>query len=251
MIIEYRVLGGPTVAVDGVDCSPTAPKVRQVMALLLANANHVVQAETIMMELWGETRPASATTTTQTYVYHLRKLFAHQGIEGPHGEALTTRGKGYVLDIDPQCLDEHNFRELVQRAQTHFYEGRYREASGFVGQAMRIWQGLPYCDVEQGYLLEAHAVNLEELYTRAVELRIESNMSLGMHREMIGELRTLVAQKPLNEWLYGRLIEALGRAGRRSEALDAYQTMRQVLDWELGLNPSEESRRLQAEVLNA
>lgn len=251
MTVEFRVLGELQLLVDGIDRGPSAPKVRQVLALLLAKANHVVQAESIIAEVWDGEPPASASTTTQTYIYQLRKLFAEHGVRAEQGDALTTRGNGYHLALDPTSLDENVFRDGVERGRRLLEEGRHRDASTALRQALQGWSSTPFSGVEKGRLLQGHTVNLEELHQRAVELRIEAEMSAGQHRELIGELRMLVTEQPLNEWLHGKLMQALGRAGRRSEALTVYQSMRRLLDSELGLRPSAETRQLQAELLNA
>lgn len=254
---RHRVLGGLFLDAGGGLVSPTAPKVRQVLALLLANASQLVPAETIMTELWPGARPCSASTTTQTYVYQLRKLLAdsaHPDVadyDSRAGATLTTRGNGYVLDVAPTSVDEQVFRELVREAQREHLDGSTESAHRAVREALRAWHDHPYAEVEQGPILTAHVVELEDLHTRAVEIWIETGLALGLHRDLVSHLRRLVTQQPLNEWLHQRLIEALGRCGRRSEALEAFQDMRRVLDIELGLTPSQESRRLQSELLNA
>lgn len=249
MTIEYRVLGGLELRVDGVDLTPSAPKVRQVLALLLARAGRVVPADTIVREVWDDRPPASAATTTQTYVYQLRRVLARVGDRA--AQDLSTHQNGYCLSVDPLALDERTFRDAVARGRAAFGAGRYREASTALRQAELLCPGEPYEGLDHGPLLQAHALELAEVRAHAVEVRIESDMLLGRHRELIGELRLLVAEHPFDEWLHGRLVQALGKSGRRSEALQAYQSMRTLLDTELGLRPSAESRRLHAELLNA
>jgi DNA-binding SARP family transcriptional activator len=85
---------------------------------------------------------------------------------------------------------------------------------------------------------------------RSLELRIQADAELGRHRELIGEVRSLVAIHPLNEWLHGHLIAALSHCGRRGEALQAYQDLRRVLSVQLGLDPQPELERLHQEVLS-
>jgi tetratricopeptide (TPR) repeat protein len=104
-------------------------------------------------------------------------------------------------------------------------------------------------NVPAGRLLEAHVVRLEETRIRALELRIRADIALGRERELIPELRALVVEYPLNEWFHGQLIGALHQAGRRAEALQAYQQVRAILDEELGLAPSPELQQIQHAVL--
>ncbi|MGU3437408.1 AfsR/SARP family transcriptional regulator [Actinomycetes bacterium M1A6_2h] len=251
MSMEFKVLGGLDVVVDEIDCAPSAPKVRQVLALLLAKVGRGVPADTIISELWHDCPPVSAATTTQTYIYQLRKMLSEHGITGSRGEALATRGNGYCLALAPENVDEHCFRERVAEGKRLMDAEDYRGASAVLESALSMWEGSPFSGVDMGRVLEAHAVNLEEIRNRAIEMRIEAQMELGEYHELVGELRLLLAEQPLNEWMHGKLIQALGRVGRRADALLAYQQMRDLLDEELGLSPSAESRRLQAEVLSA
>jgi DNA-binding SARP family transcriptional activator len=250
MATQFQLLGSLTVSHDGIDYTPTPPKVRQVLALLLTRAGGVLSTEALIEELWGDTPPPSAVTTTQTYIYQLRKRFHRYGLCGSKDTMISTRANGYVLHVDPEQVDVHVFEQLVRKGRTAAGLDRHREASTFLHQALELWTGRPLDNVAHGRQLQAHAVHLTEARTRAVELRIESDFALGLHRELIGELRSLVAEQPLNEWLHGKLITSLAASGRRSDALTAYQRLRTVLDEELGLQPSPDSQRLQYEVLN-
>jgi DNA-binding SARP family transcriptional activator len=248
---EFKVLGALEIVSDGRVCTPTAPKVRQVVALLLLNANKVVGLDHLIAELWDERPPKSAVTTTQTYIYQLRKLIADHRLDPPGRELLVTKASGYVLQVPAEDLDAVVFRQLVREGQQHLDAGRPLPAGRTLRQALDLWQGPALADIACGRSLEPHAVLLEEQRLRALELRITADLQLGLHRELIGELKALVAQHPLNEWFHGQLIRSLSTAGRRSEALQAYQRLRTLLDTELGLDPTPELQQLQLEVLAA
>jgi len=128
--------------------------------------------------------------------------------------------------------------------------GRPDLGSKALRRALALWRGPALADVTLGRALEAHVIHLEEQRIRALELRIQADMELGLHRELVGELRFLVATNPLNEWFHRQLIWTLGHCGRRSEALQAYQQLRRTLNEELGLDPSPDLQRLHQEVLS-
>ncbi|HEX2902806.1 MAG TPA: AfsR/SARP family transcriptional regulator [Jatrophihabitans sp.] len=251
MTVKFRILGGLELLIDNCDHSPTAPKVRQVLALLVARLGRDVLASDIVAELWDDAPPASATTTMQTYIYQLRRIFEENRVSGRAGQPLLRRGAAYRLDVDPADVDSALFRAQVEQARTMAAVADYDGASRLLTSALSIWTGEPFAGVDRGQLLQAHAVGLDELRNRAIEMRIEADMQLGRHHELIPDLRTLCSEQPLNEWLHGKLIQALGMSGRRSDALAAYHRMRRMLDAELGLRPSAESRRLQEQLLNA
>jgi DNA-binding SARP family transcriptional activator len=248
-MIRYAILDGLEVTNGDRSCTPTAPKIRQVLALLLLRLNRLVQAGTLIEELWGDSPPKSALITAQTYIYQLRQFFQREGLAPAGQQLLITRPTGYRLQVDPQQLDTSLFEGLLGLGRQLIDEGRPRAASQRLTEALALWTGPPLVNITPGPLLSGHVVHLEEQHLRALELRIQAEVMLSRDRELIGELRSLVADYPLNEWFHGQLIMALHRAGRRSEAFEAYRQVCRVLSTELGVDPSPELQRLHQEAL--
>jgi DNA-binding SARP family transcriptional activator len=246
---RFKVLGALEIVNGHRVCTPTAPKSRQVLALLLLCANQVVHVDYLIEELWGEEPPKSAMTQAQTYIYQLRKVIQREKLETPGSRLLVTKAPGYLFRVEPAQVDVFVFQRLVWQGRKLLESGAVEAAAQVLRQALDMWAGPMLADVTPGRVLGAHVVRLEEQRLRALELRIQADMRLDLHRELIGELRSLVATHPLNEWFHGQLIIVLSRAGRRSEALQAYQNLRNTLQGELGIEPSPELRRLQHEVL--
>ncbi|WP_432840348.1 AfsR/SARP family transcriptional regulator [Dactylosporangium sp. CA-092794] len=244
----FKVLGSLEVLYEKGVCTPTAPKVRRVLAHLLMNANQIVHIDSLIDELWAESPPLSATTTTQTYIYQLRKLIAKKGLAAD-GEMLVTRAPGYLLRVRPGQLDADRFTQLTTQGRALLDKGMAAEASDRLRTALDLWTGPPLSNVTLGNHLRAYAAYLEEERLRATELRIEADIRLGRYRELIGELRSLVIAQPLNEWFHRQLIGILTQCGRRNEALQAYQNLRAVLNDELGLEPSAEVQLLHRDIL--
>lgn len=250
-MIRYSILGGLEVTKAGRECTPTAPKVRQVLALLLLRVNRLVQVDAIVEELWGGSPPKSALITAQTYIYQLRKLIKREGLAPAGQELLLTFPTGYRLQIDPAQLDACIFAELLSLGLQLLEDGQPQAASQRLQEALDLWSGPALADIPRGPLLSRHAVHLEEQHLRALQLRIQADVQLCRERELIGELRSLVAMYPLNEWFHGQLIGALHRAGRRGEAFEAYHRVSTVLSRELGIDPSSALQRLHQELLTA
>jgi DNA-binding SARP family transcriptional activator len=229
--------------------TPTAPKLRGVLALLLLQANRVVHVDTIIEELWGPNPPRSAVTIVQTYIYHLRKVFAAEKLDPPGKPLLATRPPGYLLHAEPEQVDAEVFERLVQEGRDLKEKDRPRQAAATLSRALGMWVGPALDGVPQGRLLQAHVVHLEELRINALEMRIQADITLGKHGELIAELRSLTCAYPFHEWFHGQLISVLSRSGRRSEALQAYQSLRALLSEELGVDPSPGLQRLQQHVL--
>lgn len=248
-VIRYTILGGLEVTRDGRACTPTAPKVRQVLALLLLQANRLVQADAIIEELWAGSPPKSALITAQTYIYQLRQLMKREGLEPAGRQLLVSRPTGYQLEVEPRQLDIRRFQELLGLGRQLMDQNRPRAAARRFRAALDLWAGPPLTNIPLGPLLSTHAIHLAEQHLRALELRIRAEVMLSRERELIGELRSLVRVYPLNEWFHGQLIRALHHAGRRSEALEAYHQVRRALSAQLGVDPSPELQRLHHEAL--
>jgi len=250
--MRFRLIGPFQVTtVDGGVLRATPPKISQIMALLLIRANEHVDQAALIRELWNERPPRSALNTVQTYVHHVRRLLACDLRTPDVRTLLVTRPGGYVMLVDNDEVDTHVFERLVADATADLRSRRYEAALEALTAALDLWRGPVMSDIPTGVILAGHVIRLQELRIRALEMRVETMNGLDLSREMIPELRSLVHDYPLNEWFHGQLISALHRAGRRAEALLAYQRLRRTLRDELGMEPSPEARRAHQLVLDA
>ncbi|HET8659979.1 MAG TPA: BTAD domain-containing putative transcriptional regulator [Micromonosporaceae bacterium] len=256
-MVQINVLGPLTISVNGERVTLTAPKPRRVLALLATSANSVVRNEQIIEELWETKPPVSVTTTLQTYVYQLRK-YLHLNASQPSacapdgrrlGGALHTFAGGYMLSLGPDALDSLQFERLAQRGRAQLEAGRVAEAAETLRAALALWRGAALVDVNPGPILQVEVLRLEETRNSTLEARIEADLRLGRHHELLSELVRIVAQQPTHEGFQGKLMLALYRAGRRSGALHAYQQARRALVKELGVEPSSELQRLHRIIL--
>ncbi|MEV4173350.1 MULTISPECIES: AfsR/SARP family transcriptional regulator [unclassified Nonomuraea] len=247
-MLRFGILGTLEVSNGEGDCTPTAPKLREVLSLLLVQPNRVVPTEILLEELWRGKLPRSAVATLQTYVYQLRKILSY-GPSADDCELLVTRPPGYMIRLDPDHLDATLFEKLVEEGQAALALDDARTASRLLHQALALWRERALADVEPGPRLAAHLAWLEESHLSALELRIEADMRLGKHRQLVGELRALAAAHPLHEWYHLQLMVSLHRSGRRADALDVYQRLRKVIRAEIGLEPSAELRHAQQVIL--
>ncbi|MFI0240546.1 BTAD domain-containing putative transcriptional regulator [Streptomyces sp. NPDC016845] len=249
-MLTWHTLGPLRVSSDGRDVTPTAPKVRQVLAVLLARRNSVVPLSVLTAELWPGQPPRSAIPTVQTYAYQLRKALHGGEDPGPgEGGPLATRAHGYLLRVGPGECDAEEFTLLTEQARAALADGDPAGAVVLLDRARPLWEGPPFADVVHGTALHGYTLRLEELHLQAEELRITAGFRLGRHRELVAGLKELACAHPLHEWFQGTLIIALERCGRRSEALAVYQRLRAQLRDELGLDPSPGLQRLRQHVL--
>jgi DNA-binding SARP family transcriptional activator len=244
--MQIRILG-PLEIVDGDRrVSIGAPKQRALLAALILRANRVVPTGELAERVWGDAPPSSARLTLQGYVLRLRRALAPLD-----GVSIVTEPAGYLLRADPEEVDVCRFESLLTEADHRARTGDAAAEAALLGEALGLWRGEPLADVESESLRRDEAGRLSELRARAVERRVEADLRLGRHLELIGELRALAAAHPLKEEFRAQLMLALYRSGRRADALRVYQEARRTLVAELGMEPGPRLRRLERAVLVA
>jgi DNA-binding SARP family transcriptional activator len=247
--VFFRVLGPIEVTDGAVDLTPSAPKLREVLALLVLHANRLVRTNEFIDELWRGNPPVSAAATLQTYIYKLRKLGPFRDCDGAGGYLLTRPG-GYQVNIPADAIDLHVFERLLRRAED-MMDTDPQQASDVLSEALDLWRGPTLADVELGEALTAYAHLLEEQRLRAVQLRVEADLKLGRHAELVSKLRELTAIHLFHEGFHSSLMLALYRSGRCFEALEVYRRLRENMIDELGLEPSPALRQLQRAMINS
>jgi class 3 adenylate cyclase/predicted ATPase len=235
--VRYRILG-PLEVEGGADHPALRRhKPRALLALLLLHANEVVSTDVLLDGIWGESPPPRAVGSLQNNISHLRKVLGE--------DTVVTRPPGYVLRVEPDELDAALFERLVVDAATCAPP----EQAERLRSALALWRGPAYADFSFEPFAQNEIRRLEELRLSALEERVGADLMLGRQVELVGELETLVAEQPLRERLRGQLMTALYRAGRQADALDVYRDGRRLLREELGLEPSDELRRLERAIL--
>jgi DNA-binding NarL/FixJ family response regulator/DNA-binding SARP family transcriptional activator len=242
--VEFRILGPLEVVEDGQPVALGTLKERLVLGVLLLHPNEFVSRERLIDELWGESPPPTARKAVNVYVSQLRKALTRNGVD-----PIATADGGYRFSGDAEALDLTHMQHLLADARERAAAGELEAAAELLREALALWRGPALA----GLLLESHGraevAQLDELRVTALIDRIDCDLALGRHEEVLGELRVLVDEHPLQERLRGQLMLALYRADRQGEALDAYKQAREVLVEELGIEPSPALQRLQKAIL--
>jgi DNA-binding SARP family transcriptional activator len=241
MPMRFRVLGPLEVESDQGEVRLGGPKPRALLALLLLSPNEVVPADRLIDELWGGDSPEGGAGALRVNVARLRKVL-------PEG-VLETRSPGYLVRVTADELDLHRFERLVDEGRSLLARSLAAEASQRLREALSLWRGRALADFAYDSFAQPAIARLEEIKLAAIELRVDADLALGRHAELVAELEGLVAQHPLRERLRGCLMTALYRSGRQADALDAYQSARRTLVDELGIEPSPGLQELERAIL--
>lgn len=179
--MEFSLLGPLRMHEQGCSYTPTAPKQRQLLSLLLLNANQVVSTRTCIEELWENTPPNTALSTVQSYILQLRRILRRVPRVGSLEAArriLETRDGGYLLTVRGEELDTNQFATLVASGRSKLYTDDVAAAE-LLGRALALWQGSVLADVQVGPVVRAYAVGLEEDRMSVQEQRIDADLRLG------------------------------------------------------------------------
>lgn len=244
--MEFCLLG-PLLVRKGRITLPTLPaKQRVLLAALLLKPNCPVLLGELAEIMWGPLPPPTALGTLRNYVKELRKALVAVG-----EPRLGTVPGGYQFQVGAAELDVARFEDLVAAAQVSASAGVWEGAAARLRAGLLLWRGEPLADVPSERLAAREVPRLAELQLQAVEARIDADLHLGRHVQVIGELFRLTAVHPFRERLHGQLMLALYRDGQQAESLAAYHRVRAVLLTELGVEPGPDLRLLLQQILKA
>jgi DNA-binding SARP family transcriptional activator len=236
--MEFRLLGPLEVHAGGEPLALGGRKQRGILALLLLYPNQVVSTDRLIDELWGERPPRTVQAYVQNCVSRLRGVLGHELIE--------RQAPGYLLRVDPESVDALRFERAVEAAASLGPQ----ERAAALREALDFWRGSPLADLTFEGSARVETARLEELRLTALELRIDAELELGRHDNVLAELDALASRHPGRERLRYLQMLALYRSGRQRDALRAYQEARLDLVEQFGLEPGEELRALERMIIS-
>ncbi|MEU3561303.1 BTAD domain-containing putative transcriptional regulator [Kitasatospora sp. NPDC006786] len=232
--LRFAVLGPLTGEADGRPLALGPLKQRLVLAVLLSRANTAVPVDLLTDAVWPEEPPRTARKNLQVYICTLRTLLGRG--DGP--DRLVHSAAGYLLRVAEPELDLLRFRALARAGRAAADGGALAPAARLLRQALDLWQGPPLADLRRSPAVEAEADRLEARCLGVHEDWAETELELGNPGAVAEDLAELAERHPLRERLQAARMNALHLSGRQAEALAVYDTHRQLLARELGLEPS-------------
>ncbi|GIG91593.1 AfsR/SARP family transcriptional regulator [Plantactinospora endophytica] len=244
--MRFRILGPLSVEVAGAPLRIRSARVATLLATLLLEANRTVPTDRLIEAVWGWHAPSTARSQLTIVVSQLRRLLVQAGAPGP---VVFTDSAGYRLAATPVEVDALLFEQHVADAERAVVAGRPAEAVDWFRSALDLWRGPALAGVS-GRLVETAGTLLAERRAAVRARCIELELALGRHADLVTELVGLAAGDPFNERFREDLVLALYRSGRVTEALAAYQSFRQRLADEVGIEPSPRLAALHRQILN-
>ncbi len=239
--MDYLLLGPMVVSRDGAPLPIGGLRQRSVLAALLLDADRSVEIDQLIDYVWHDAPPPKPVASLRAYIANLRRILGDE-------VRLVTEAKGYRLYLGAHRLDIREFESLIVDGRRLLDNGDATGAARVLARALTLWRGAPLADFRDQPFTDHEVHRLEALRADAVETRFEAELRLGHNVELISALEAEVATNPMRERLWGQLMLALYRAGRRTDALHAYARVEAVLDEELGVRPGLALERLANEI---
>lgn len=243
---EFRLLGPVEVRRGGSPIPIGGPRETKTLAALLLHAGRTVSVEQLVRALWDDSPPQTAKEQVRNNVARLRRRL-NGGKPSTPGVIVRVEN-GFVTDVGPDQLDTGRFDRLVKQAHAASDRGHLAAALDLLERALALWRG-PALGGLAGRYLQAQALRLEAKRQSCVEGRIECDLALGRHHDVVCELAALLIQHPTRERLLELYMLALYRCGRRQDALQALACARVRLADELGLDPPPSTQTLHQAIL--
>jgi DNA-binding SARP family transcriptional activator len=244
--VKFKILGPIEIVTGSERLELGGTRQQIVLATLLLNANRVVTLDRLLEAIYGEGLPPTARSQAQISISSLRRLFAPYSAE----PVIATRPHGYVIEVGAEQLDSQQFDALVAAARAASHANQLEQAVACYRDALRLCRGPALDGIESQYIRVA-ASRLDEQRITTMEDRVNLELELGRHHELVGELIELVEEFPLREGLRGQLMLALYRCGRTAEALQVYRQARRTMIDELGIEPGERLQQLEHAILTS
>lgn len=252
--MEFKILGPLVMQYGGRDHLPAAPKQRQILALLLLNADRYVSIDACSEELWGSHRPKTYVPTIQTYILQIRKSLASIPSVGTLKNAhkvISTGRSGYRLVLPESALDLTVFNRLLAEGRSAARTGQAAEAATALRTALAMRRGPMLNGLQTGRVVDALIDAHNEACVVAQEQYFAAELALGFHQHILSDLRATALLHPLNEGLQRQHMLALYRSGRQAEALEVFHQLRRTLAEQLGLAPSPPLCHLHGRILDS
>lgn len=218
--VKINILGG--LDVDGIENKPLTRKAKAVTAFLALRSGHRQSRERLAGMFWQNSPEEQARTSLRQCLSKLRKHL---------GNALVTDSEGVELDSHAVDLDVERFEQLIGENGIEeledaaaLYTGDLLDGFAFREEAFETWL-LPERERYRNLMIDG-MLRLIELY--------ETSGDTGA--AAISAAR-LLALDPLNEVVHRALMRAYADQGRHGVALKQFESCRDILSRELGVEP--------------
>jgi DNA-binding SARP family transcriptional activator/tetratricopeptide (TPR) repeat protein len=244
--VAVRVLGPVGIFVGDRPVDLGGSRTKALVARLAMEHNQVVPVDALLDSLWPDDTSGQSDATLRSLISRLRQRLRRSGVDPG---LIVTRQNGYLLSVEPDAVDAVRFERLLANGRMSLTASDPTSSAAILRESLELWHGPALGEVREELFAQLEARRLEELRTNAIETRVEADLQLGQHADVVGELQTLARSHWTRERLWCQWILALYRNGGREDALRVFEELKDTLDRELGVEPGLEATQLHQKVL--
>lgn len=234
------VLGDLVLSIDGRSHHVGASRAGAVLATLLVDPGRAWSVDELVEVLWPGDAPRTAATMVHGAIRRLRTL-ADPDRGDRLGRLIQSRAGRYRVGPDVR-VDAVEFERLLARGRD-LIPSSPSGAAELLDEGLAPWRGEAFAGIDV-VPVRAEAGRLDELRLQAVELLAEADLARGRPGAAVAALAPVVSAHPTRERTVSRLMTALCRSDRSSDALAVFREVRDVLVTDLGVDPGPELRAL-------
>ncbi|MFF5084005.1 BTAD domain-containing putative transcriptional regulator [Actinoplanes sp. NPDC000266] len=247
--IRFTVLG-PVRAFSGDRELNLGPRQqRQVLGLLLIRAGRDIPVHQFVEMLWGHAAPASAVNSLHRFIGALRRILEPDLPARSPGRWLLRRDAAYRLVAPQGAIDLMEFRRLADEAREAESMGFRDVAIARYAEALRQSSGRCADDGADDAHRYSVFLAIDAEYATVARDAARAAVAFDRLGEILPAVRRAAEMNPLDESLQARLMLMLAADGRQADAFALFQSVRDALARELGVDPGAELRAAYDEVL--
>src|SRR4051812_10084839 len=247
---SYRLFGGVSATVSGVEVDLVGPKPRLVLAVLALETGRTVSFDRIVELVWGDDAPGQVASSLRGYVSRLRKVLdPPEAIAAGWPEAIVWMDGGYRLQAARHDVDLFRFEDGVAAGSEVLREGEPEQARDWFEAVLALWDGGSLGRWAEDLRVDDVVARLTARRGEALSGWFDARLALGQHEAVIADLAGAIEEDPLRERLREQHALALYRSGRQVEALRSIEAARQTLLDEVGVDPGPGLRDLEQAIL--
>jgi DNA-binding SARP family transcriptional activator len=224
---RVRTIGGITIDDKAVTASQ-----RPLVAALALSRRTGASIDTLSDAVWPSYPPPTAKQSIQNQIARLRHSFG--------ADLIVTTGDRYQLAADTDVGEVDRLTLLCDRPVLTTTDARA------MADLLHRWNGEPYADLPDNPAAQAERARLQHAHSRLIETLARHQLADpgADHHATIVDLTVRTSIDPLHEHAWELLVVALHLVGRRTEALRTYARFTEVLDREIGAEPSRRFQHL-------
>src|SRR5215212_2462326 len=243
--VRIRMLGGFSVSVGAKTIEEGEWRLRKaagLVKLLALEPGHRMHREQLMDVLWPELEEKAQANNLRYALHHARRTLALASDSDTASRLLALRGELIELGRERSlAVDVEAFEEAARTARGSRDAGAYRVALDlYAGELLPQDPYERWAEERREGLRRTHLsllLELAALYERR-----------GEYDAAAEALQRALASEPAHEGAHAQLMRVYALSGRRGEALEQYERLREALKREDDTEPSAQSRVLYEEI---